>query len=103
LAASLKGSNIDGFYFRSDISAELEEMFIPDLSPDLSSNDKEILQVIDEKYMEPQDIVSEVEISKSTIYRRLNHLKERNLVDEKELNGSSSFKASSSAKILIDI
>lgn len=101
LAASLNSSEIDQFYFRSDLDSDIENLNVPDLHPDLSDTDKQILKAIESKYSEASEIEQEVDASDSTVYRRIRSLLERNLVEEKDLNGSSSFRATTSARVIL--
>lgn len=85
ISATVQQSNMLKTYFRSDISSELETLDLPHLqSEDLSKSDEKLLEEIQNRES-PQSIVENVEMSESSVYRKLSDLDERDLIDKEKM------------------
>ncbi|NMI89016.1 CRISPR locus-related DNA-binding protein [Nanohaloarchaea archaeon] len=102
LAAAASGSEVDKFYFRSDLDSDLEQISVPEFSPELSETQKQILETVEERYVPVSEIAENTDYSESTVYDRVSGLVSKNLLLEKSIDGSSRYKCTDSARILLD-
>ncbi len=82
--ASVFSGEIDETYFRSDIDSDLQKMQIPHANFDLNDSEQEILDALGKGSESVQGIIDVTDLSRSTVYRRLGALEEKEIVEEKE-------------------
>lgn len=93
IASNLSQDSIQKVYFRSDLDSELNEIDIPGLSPGLDESELEVLEAFEKEFKPVNTVVGEVSISESTIYRKLEDLEDRGLVEKTESEGVSLYRA----------
>lgn len=82
--ASVFSGEIDETYFRSDIDSDLQKMQIPHAGFDLNDSEQEIMEALGKDSENVQEIIDVTDLSRSTVYRRLGALEEKEIVEEKE-------------------
>lgn len=101
LAATFSDNRISKTYFRSDIDAELDEIDLPYFSPDISETELSLIRECAENRKTAREITDNTVFSDSTVYRVLDDLADRNLIQITKDEGKKNYGLTSLGKLII--
>jgi CRISPR locus-related DNA-binding protein len=102
LAVSASSKGPEKVYMRSDVDSKLQRIDIPDTPVDLSDSESGILQSLD-GFTSVESIISELDYSGSTVYRRLSDLESRELVESRKLDGESCYRLTATGRLALEV
>jgi len=102
LAVSASSKGPEKAYMRSDVDSKLQRIDIPDTPVDLSDSESGILQSLD-GFTSVESIISELDYSGSTVYRRLSDLESRELVESRKLDGESCYRLTATGRLALEV
>ncbi len=100
VASTMHSGNIDKTVFRSDIDSELSEIKLPDISINLSDSDRKLIEELGSS-SGVKEIVENIGISKSTVYRKLSEFENKGIVESEKKNGRKIYSVTSTGKALL--
>ena len=80
LAASMKDSQIEEAYIRSDLDNAVNTLDIPNLGIKLEEDEKELINLVESGEMNIDQIASKLDVSQSTASREVNSLSNKGLL-----------------------
>lgn len=102
LAVSASQDSPEKVYMRSDVDSKLQRVNIPDTPVDLSDSESYILQSLD-GFTSVESVISELDYSDSTVYRRLSDLESRELVESRKLDGESCYRLTATGRLALEV
>jgi CRISPR locus-related DNA-binding protein len=84
LVSVFSSQDIGKIYFRSDINSELKEIELPKSKLDLKKSEKKVLESCRDNYRSVSELVTETDLSESTVYRKTSKLDDQGLLVKKD-------------------
>lgn len=97
VAAVISRGNIENICFRSDIDLSLQDLNLPDVPLELGMSEEKVLQRVLKEPAMPQQLLSEVDFSESTLYRVFSRLEDKTFIARKD---SGKYKITGLGKIV---
>lgn len=99
-AYMMNSGNVDKTVFRSDIDSSLSEIELPELTVSLSDSKNAIVEALTSA-SGVQEIVENVDMSESTVYRKLSELENKGVVKSEKKNGRKIYSTTVTGKALL--